>query len=130
MCKIHFEKKIDNEIKKCIGTGFFCKLNIQSIPFNYALFTNNHVLDRKNINIGKEIIFDYNNDPIYKKLEITPKRKTFTDEELDYTCIEITENDNIFKSIKDHLFKIDQTILEGETNCYTNKDIFILQYRK
>ena len=50
MCKIESKTK-DNKKKK--GSGFFCKLDEYYFPFKYALFTNNHILDESNIDIGK-----------------------------------------------------------------------------
>ena len=49
--------KILNENK--IQTGFFCRINRDATPFKLALFTNNHILDRNSIKIGKEIIFEH-----------------------------------------------------------------------
>ena len=51
--------KIINGNKK--GTGFFCRINISEIPFKLALFTNNHILNRDDLKVGKEIIFDHIN---------------------------------------------------------------------
>ena len=121
--------KIRNE--NVIGTGFFCRINIDTIPFTLALFTNNHILDRNSIKIGKEIIFEHKNVTTYKTLEITKNRRVFTDEELDYTCIEIFEKDKIFKNNEvEELFKIDQNILENNISSLLNSDIYILQYPK
>ena len=44
MCKISFEKIENNVLKKGIGSGFFCQLNNNIIK--YALFTNNHILNK------------------------------------------------------------------------------------
>ena len=55
MCKIYFEM-LDNN--KGIGSGFFCKKNI-NFPIKYALFTNNHILNETNLEIGKKIKFEY-----------------------------------------------------------------------
>ena len=54
MCKILYETLKGEKGK---GTGFFCKLD--NFPIKYALFTNNHVLDELNIEIGKNINFEY-----------------------------------------------------------------------
>ena len=53
MCKIESKSK-ENEKRK--GSGFFCKLN--NFPIKYALFTNNHILDESNIEIGNKIKFE------------------------------------------------------------------------
>ena len=118
MCKIIYEKIENNEIKKGKGTGFFCK--IDNFPIKYGLFTNNHVLDENNIKKGKIINIEYNNE--LKTIEMDEKRRVYTDIELDYTCIEIYESDNI----KEY-FKIDPILFENK-NSINNSDIFILQY--
>ena len=93
------------------------------------LLTNNHILDKNSIKIGNDIIFDHKNKPVSNVLEISNNRRTFTNEELDYTCIEIFEKDKIFENdeIK-RIFKIDQNILENNISSMENIDIFILQY--
>ena len=45
MCKINFQKEKDGQIFDSSGTGFFCEINDDNIPFKKALFTNNHVLN-------------------------------------------------------------------------------------
>ena len=95
MCKITYET-IDGKIGK--GSGFFCEIDI-NFPFKYALFTNNHILDESNIEIGSIINFEYlefkksffsNSYSTRKKeIKITDKRKIFTNKDLDYTCIEL-----------------------------------------
>ena len=119
--------KIINENKK--GTGFFCRMNIDEIPIKLALFTNNHVLDGNCIKTGKKIIIEHIHFDKLKILDITEDRRTFTNEELDYTCIEIFENDNIFKQYElEELLIIDQKYLEEDVSHLLNKDILLLQY--
>ena len=130
MCKIESET-MENEKKK--GSAFFCKLN--NFPIKYALFTNNHILDESNIEIGNKIKFEclkfqksffnssYNS--IKKEIEITDKRRVYTSKELDYTCIELFESDGI----KDY-FEIDPKIFKYDNNILKNNDIFILQFPK
>ena len=122
MCKIIFEKIENNEIKKGKGSGFFCE--IDNFPIKYGLFTNNHILNENDIKKGNIINIEYYNENKYikKKIKIDEKRKVYTNKELDYTCIEIYEIDNI----KDY-FKIDP-ILFNNKNYMNNSDIFILQY--
>lgn len=86
LCKIMFEVKIDGKIKNGHRTGFFCIINDENIPFNKALFTNNHILNKGSIKVGKYIEIKHNN--ISKEIPITENRRVFTDETLDYTCIE------------------------------------------
>ena len=58
MCKINFQKEKDGQIIDSSGTGFFCEINDDNIPFKKALFTNNHILDKDSIKINKEIKFE------------------------------------------------------------------------
>jgi len=127
MCKISYEN-MKGEIGK--GTGFFCEINIK-FPIKYALFTNNHVLNELNIESGNTIQFEclelqdsiFSSPYIKKKIEITDKRKVFTNEELDYTCIELFESDGIL-----NYFKIDPKLFKYDKNNLINNDIFILQF--
>ena len=121
MCKIQFEIKNDDEKKKFgFATGFFCEIRDENIPFKKALFTNNHVLNIKSIEIGEVIIFEHLKK--IKKIEITENRRVFTNTDLDYTCIEIIDSDKI-----NNFFKIDKTLFENK-NSLLNQEIFILQY--
>jgi len=133
MCKISFETE-NGEIGK--GSGFFCE--IDNFPIKYALFTNNHVLNKSNIEIGKIIrfeclelqksifnIFNSSYNTIKKEIKITEKRKVFTNKELDYTCIELFESDGIID-----YFKIDPKLLNNDKNNLKDYDIFILQFPK
>ena len=126
MCKIESITK-DNKKKK--GSGFFCKLDEYNFPFKYALFTNNHILEESNIDFGKSIKFEcleksflsssYNT--ITKEIKITDKRRVYTSEELDYTCIELFESDEIID-----FFEIEPDIFKYNINeILKNNDIFI-----
>jgi len=127
MCKISFENKKGQE---CQGSGFFCEFDF-NFPIKYALFTNNHVLNELNIKIGKTIhfecleksLFNSSDNIVKKKIKITDKRKVFTNEKLDYTCIELFKSDGILD-----YFKIDSNIFEYDKNDLINNDIFILQF--
>ena len=121
MCKIKSKKLINNKLEDINGTGFFLKINMKE--FKKCLLTNNHVLNENDIKINKEIIIEYKNK--LKRIEITSNRRVYTNKELDYTCIEISEKDNI-----EGYFKIDENIIEYSIDKYKNKEIFILQYPK
>jgi hypothetical protein len=116
MCKIHSKNIMGN----IMGTGFFCEIKDESIPFKKALFTNNHILNLKDIEVGKFIHIEYFNNSKY--IQITEERRAFTDEKLDYTCIELLDSDG-FKDF----FQIDPRILVDNNNII-NEEIFILQY--
>ena len=123
MCRIKFSKIIDNKLVPCIGSGFFLEFHINGIPFNKCLITNNHILDKKHIQINKVIKLIYKNEE--KNIKITKGRRTFTDAKLDYTGIEILNEDNI-----NNFFKIDENIIENDPKIFADQDIFILQFPK
>ena len=120
MCKIRYHKIINNELKYVYGSGFFLVINIKDIPFNKCLITNNHVLNEDFFKTNKVIEIEYLNE--IKIIQIN-KRRIFTNESLDFTCIEIFNNDNIKR-----FFLINKKILKYNINIFLNKDIFILQY--
>ena len=123
MCKIKSKKLINGNLKNIIGTGFFLRINMEDILFKKCLLTNNHVLNEKDIKVNKEIEIEYKNET--KIIEIKKNRKVYTNKDLDYTCIEILDTDNITD-----YFKIDENIIEYPIEKYKNKEIFILQYAK
>ena len=123
MCKIKSKKLINGNLEEIDGSGFFLEINLKDILFKKCLITNNHVLNENDIKLNKEIKLEYKNK--IKKIKIKENRKVFTNEELDYTCIEILDKDNI----KEY-FKIDENLLEYSIETYKNKDIMVLQYPK
>ena len=129
MCKISYENMDNDKPEKEKGIGFFCEMD-NSFPIKYALFTNNHILNKFNIEVGNTISFEYLEKSLFskyknaqKQIKITEKRKVVTNEELDYTCIEIFESDGI----KD-FFKVAPKIFKYNNKYLKNKDIFILQF--
>ena len=100
------------------GTGFFCKIPL-GIYLNKFLFTNNHILNKNSIKEGEIVKCSYKKN--LKKFEIK-NRKCFTNEELDYTCIEILDEDKI-----EDFFEIEN---ENSNNPkeYDSEDIAIPQY--
>ena len=118
MCKIMYRK--DEHL--VIGTGFFCEINEDNIPFKKALFTNRHVLNKSFIQEGKEIIFECMD--IKNRIKFFKNRIIITcKDDYDYTCLEILDSDNI----TNNFFKIDKEIL-GDRNKLKNTEIFVLQY--
>jgi len=133
MCKIVFENIDKGILESGHGSGFFCEIE-GNFPIKYALFTNNHVLSETNLEIGKIIKFKYfdskksinSNNIIEKSIKLTIDRKTFTNKELDYTCIEIFRSDGIH-----NFFKIEPHILFHESknsSIFKEFEIFILQF--
>ena len=123
MCIIYFENDSNGIIMNTgLGNGFFCKLNYSYIPFKKALFTNNHILNERSIQTGKQIKLTYQQKDI--TLDITEKRNAFTDEKLDYTCVEIFDEDGI-----NNFFEIDNDVVTNKKNL-KDQNIFVLQYNK
>jgi V8-like Glu-specific endopeptidase len=113
-CKIISESENGRPLH---GTGFFC-----IIPYlGKVLLTNNHVLNKNSINEGEIIKCRYKYE--LKKFEIK-NRKCYTNEDLDYTCIQILDEDKI-----EDFFEIEN---ENSNNPkeYNYEDIAIPQYPK
>ena len=107
------------------GTGFFCAIpfpdKYNQLPF---LITNNHVLSKDDIIVGKKINIILNNNE-KKEINIDSSRKTYTNKKYDITFIEIKDNDNLDKK---SFLEIDEQIFRNEPNNYENKSIYIIHY--
>ena len=116
VCKI----KINN----FTGTGFFCY-----IPFDYidlpVLVTSHHILNEKNISIGKAINISLNDNEFLCKLFIDESRITYSNEKYDITFIEIKNNDNLFMV---SFLNIDKEIIKKEEYIYKNISIYNIHY--
>lgn len=111
------------------GTGYFC-----NIPDGWnnlkVLMTNNHALNQKDINTGKNIKFSLNNEEIFYEIKIDESRKIYTDEKYDVTIIELSPKDKLDKD-KIAFFEIDDQIFEENSiNKLKNRQIFLLHYPK
>ena len=123
MCLINFETDEGGKKKNNgLGTGFFCNLKNSYFPFQKALFTNNHVLNKERISPGEKIKIIYNQKSII--IEMTEKRTRFTNERLDYTCIEILDEDEIT-----NFFEIDTAVFNNRSSL-EDEEIFILQFNE
>ena len=126
-----------NEIKKqgnkficdilfnILGSGFFCQIPYNNKNIN-VLFTNNHVINKDLLSIGQKIRLNYKGED--KEIEIKENRLIRTDsrnykEGLDYTCIQILEQDGL--NIK-NIFKI----YDSNISNYSGIKICVLQYPK
>ena len=121
---------MNSDIDKCVckiitkiktGTGFFCV-----VPQKYIkiLITNNHVIDKTFLDNEYKLNYSIteNNNEIYKEINLKKERYKLTDEILDFTIIEILEEDNInnyleIKFINNNKYNI-------------NDQIFSIQYPK
>ena len=130
-----YQKKEDAicKLKTGSGTGFFCQIEINDKTMK-CLFTNNHVLNEEKIQIGSKIKLLHKN--IIKYIEITNNRFVCTNSKLDYTCIEIFDDENF-----DNFFIIDPHINCNNSNeeykddylgimqCPGNEDVSIAEGR-
>ena len=98
------------------GSGFFCIIPFKNEKIK-MLFTNNHVLNNESIQVGNIIRCAYKKK--LKKIEITEERFCHTNARLDYTCIQIFNDDKI-----EDFYEIE---IENNDN-YLNEDICIMQY--
>ena len=115
ICKI--SKTIDS--KEVEGTGFFCIIfhpdQNKLLP---VLITNNHVLNANDIKENEKIILSF--DKIKKTIEITNSRKTYTDDKLDITIIEIKPNIDKINNFLD--------VDDYNNKNYKDEDICVLQF--
>ena len=122
MCLINFEADKDGKKENGLGSGFFCNLKNSYFPFQKALFTCNHILNKESIITGEKIKLIYKQKPII--IEMTNKRNRFTNEKLDYTCIEIFDEDEIT-----NFFDIDTSVINNKSSL-EGEEIFFLQFNE
>ena len=107
------------------GSGFFCKIpytqnNNLLLP---VLITNNNVLSKNELESDLKIIINGETKIISLK-----GRKKWTDETIDFTCIEIKEEeDNIHT-----FFNLDDNVLDKNysNDCYLNHHVIIFAINK
>ena len=110
-----------------VATGFYCKIQFpDQFHLFPALITNNHVINKQSLIMDKNIKITIDDDNINKNIKINNSRKTFIDEEIDITIIEIKpELDEI-----NNFLEIDENIYDNNyEKIYENKEIYILQYQ-
>ena len=108
--------------KESNATGFFCKIPYYQKEIK-VLFTNNHILNEEMIKLKENIHFVYKLKR--KMIEITSKRICLTNQLLDYTIIEIFNDDGI-----DDFFEIENNNYNDINEIFLNEDIAIIQYPK
>lgn len=114
-CKIKQEIDINNTKKLKTGTGFFCNVPSKNIK---VFITNNHVLDQNFLN--KENTLNIFIEEKKKIINLNRNRFILTEEKLDFTIIEILDEDNL-----DNFLEIDEFI---NTENYEGDQIFTMQY--
>jgi len=107
------------------GSGFFAKI---MSPFEYSkiikvLFTCYHVLEKQFLNSHNVINLEFNNE---ERKIFLKNRLIWLNENLDYTCIEILDEDNIKEFLK-----VDFEIYEENYNAYLkNEEIIYFGFNK
>ena len=103
--------KISNEIS--YGSGFFCRIPYTENENSYinVLLTCEHVLTKDIVlSNDKDIDILINNQP--KIITLKKTRKKWSNPELDYSCIEIKEEDNI----DNDFYQLDDIFLKKDYN--------------
>ena len=99
------------------GSGFFCEIKVNNRLMK-VLFTNNHVLN----NLNSDIKIEHNKEN--KIIKLSKNRFKCTNEELDYTCIEILKEDGF-----NNYFKIDKNInINNPYEEYKYDEYVMIQY--
>ena len=109
ICKIIIEEELR------VATGLFCNKKEYNMK---AFITNNHVINKEYLNNKKTIIIEVEDEQKVINLEL--KRFKMTDENLDFTIIEILEEDNI-----NNFLDIDEDIYLKD---YKGEIIFATQF--
>jgi hypothetical protein len=115
ICKICIEVTINGELKYKYGTGFLCNISEKNIK---AFITNNHLINKSLLD--KEKILKIEIEEEDKEINLELKRLKITNDDLDYTIIEIIEEDNI-----KNFLNIDKYI---HSKDYINEQIFSTQH--
>lgn len=113
--------KIINENEKKYGSGFFCKIpytNDNNILLN-VLITCEHVLGEYSVFSDKNIKIIVNDKE--KIISLKKNRKRWINKDLDYSCIEIIEDDNI-----DDYYYLDDIIFKKNYSNEMYKDLNII----
>ena len=113
--------KKGNKEKNKEGSGFFCKINIKGKEMK-VLFTNNHVLNENNIKQNSIIEIQQNKNNY--QIKISEDRFTSTNEELDYTCIQIFDNE----PYNNYLIIDNEINNENAYEKYKDDKFIIIQY--
>ena len=99
------------------GSGFICKIKYDKKSLS-CLITNNHVITKFMIFNKNDIEIKIDNE--IKKISLKKYRRIWTDESIDFTCIEILKEDNLIEKVAP--FEIDD-------NCYI-ENYNIQEYNK
>ena len=115
-----YKKKVNSTCKILSGnegSGFFCEIKVNNRLMK-VLFTNNHVIN----NLNSDIKIEHNKEK--KIIKLSENRFKCTNEELDYTCIEILKEDGF-----NNYFKIDKNInINNPYEEYKYDEYVMIQY--
>ena len=123
VCKLKIKTRENNFY---LGTGFFLKFWIDQECF-YCLLSNEHLLLKEIIKDDTVVYIYYDNEYKVSSIILDPQKryiKTFNEDNLDITAVEILEEDNISKDyfLWDELVNINNKLL--------NTQVYIPQYAK
>ena len=102
------------------GSGFFCKIKYEDNQL-CCLFTNNHVIDNEMISKNENIEIKLNNKNYNISLKLN--RRIWTDNNLDFTSIEVIQEDNIIEKIKKFELDINIYNIDFELKTYHGRGI-------
>jgi len=110
------------EEKENFGTGFFCYFPLKQMR---VLITNNHIIDQNFLDKEEELIIYLEEKKKQEKIiiDLNSERFKITNKELDYTIIEILDEDLI-----DDFFEVDENKMKNEN--FINESVFNLQFCK
>ena len=108
--------------KENCGTGFFCYLPSKQMR---VLITNNHIIDQNFLDKEEKLTIYLEEKEKQEKIiiDLNSGRFKITNKELDYTLIEILDEDLI-----DDFFEVDEN--ETKNEDFINESVFNLQFTK
>ena len=114
--KLSREVRVNYKLVYLSGTGFF--INIPSRDYKFFI-TSNHLLDQDFLNNDKTLeIYNINNEK--KQIDLSINRFKYTDNNYDFTIIEILPEDMIT-----NFLEIDEFV---KSRDYKDEEICVLQY--
>ena len=112
---------IKNKENNITGSGFFCRIPYTEDKNNFinVLITCEHVLEKDIVFSDESITVIVNNEE--KNIPLKKERKRWSNKDLDFSCIEILNEDNI-----EDFYLLDDIFTKNYTNDkYINKNIII-----
>ena len=120
VCKL---KIATDNITTSFGTGFFCYIPSKNFR---VLITNNHLINDDFLKKENELKLYFQGDDKEEEekiINLKSRRMKFTDVKLDFTAIEIIDEDLI-----DNSFEVDEELIKD--NEFINESIFNMQFPK